>query len=52
MRDKIVPNLIKIGVNAYLSNGYLNPVSKLNSEGVDKTVSFQGLFDQPLTGPK
>ena len=29
MRSKVVPNIIKIGVHAYLSNGYLNPLSKL-----------------------
>ena len=40
MRPKIAPNLIKIGVHAYLSNGYLNPVSKLNSEKFNKRDIF------------
>ena len=52
MRAKIAPNLIKIGVHAYLSNGYLNPLSKLNFEKVDKSESFQPLFDQPSTRAK
>ena len=30
MRAKVAPDLIKIGVHAYLSSGYLNPLSKLN----------------------
>ena len=38
---KIDPNLIKIGVHAYLSNDYLNPLSKLDSEKVDKSAYFQ-----------
>ena len=33
-RPKIAQNLIKIGVHAYLSNAYLNPLSKLNSKKV------------------
>ena len=37
-RDKIAPNLIKIGFHAYLSNGYLNPLSKLNSKKLDKSA--------------
>ena len=49
MRAKITPNLIKIGVHAYLSNGYLNPLSKLNSEKVNKSAYFQPWFDQPCT---
>ena len=40
MRAKIAPNLIKIGVHAYLLNGYLNPLSKLNSEKVEKVHVF------------
>ena len=51
-RDKIAPNLIKIGVHAYLSNGYPNPLSKLNSKKVDKTANFQPWFDQPSTRAK
>ena len=52
MRAKIAPNLIKIGVHFYLSNGYLNPLSKLNYEKVDKSASFQPWFNQPLTRAK
>ena len=40
MRAKITLNVIKIGVNAYLSNGYLNPLLKLNSEKVEKMHIF------------
>ena len=47
MRAKIDANLIKIGVNAYLSNGFLNLVSKLNSEKVENNAYFQPWFDQP-----
>ena len=48
MREKIAPKLIKIGVHAYLSNGYLNPLSKLNYEKVNKSAYFQ----QPLSQAK
>ena len=41
MRAKIAPNLIKMGFHAYLSNSYLNLLSKLNSEKVDKSAYFQ-----------
>ena len=53
LKGKIDPNIIKIGVHAYLSNGYLKPLSKLNSEKVknskkvDKIPYFQPWFDQP-----
>ena len=40
MRAKKAPNLIKISVRAYLSNEYLNPLSKLNSEKVAKVNLF------------
>ena len=46
-REKITPNLVKIRVHAYLSNGYINPLSKLYFEKVDKSASFQPWFDQP-----
>ena len=36
----------KIGVHAYFSNGYLNPLSKINPEKVDKSAYFQPWFDQ------
>ena len=49
---KIVPNLIKIGAHAYLSNGYLNQVSKLNFDKVDKPAYFQPWFDIPLISAK
>ena len=49
---KIAPNLMRIGVHAYLSNGYLHPLSKINSEKVDKRSYFQIWFDQPLTRAK
>ena len=39
-RAKLDPNLIKIGVHAYLSNGYLNPLLNLNSEKVKKNAYF------------
>ena len=41
MRDKIAPNILKIGLHAYLSNGYLNPLSKLNSEKDEKSTSYE-----------
>ena len=41
------PNVIKIGDDAYLSNGYLNPLSKLNSKKIDKSAGFQPWFEQP-----
>ena len=37
---KIAPIPIKIGVHTYLSNGYLNPLSKLNFEKVEKVHIF------------
>ena len=49
MSAKIDLNHIEIGVHAYLSNGYLNPVSKLNFEKVDKSAYFHPWFDQPLS---
>ena len=36
-----------MGVSPYVSNGYLNPLSKLNCEEVDKSASFKPWFDQP-----
>ena len=44
---KIAPNLIKIDVDTYLSNGYLNPLSKLNSDKVNKSAYFQPRLEQP-----
>ena len=52
MRAKIAPNLKKIGVHSYLSNGYLNPLSKLNSIKDDKRATFKPWFDQPQTRAK
>ena len=40
-------NIIKIVFNSYLSNGYLNPLSILNSKKLDKSAYFQPWFDQP-----
>ena len=48
MRTKIAPNLIKIGFHAYVSNGYLNPLSNVNSKKVDKS----GYFKLGLTNVK
>ena len=42
----------KIGVHVYLSNASLNPLSKLNSEKVDKTAYSQPWSYQPWTGAK
>ena len=47
MMAEIAPNIIEIGVHAYLSNGYLNPLLKLNSKKVDKSAYFQPWFAQP-----
>ena len=47
MMAKIDPKIIKIGVYANLSNGYLNPLSKHNFEKVEKSAYFQRWFDQP-----
>ena len=52
MSTKITPNLLKIDVHAYLSNGHLNLLSKLNYEKVDKSAYFQPLFDQHRTRAK
>ena len=46
MRVKIDLNIRKIDVHGYLSNGYLNPLSKFNFEEVDKSASFQPWFGQ------
>ena len=43
---KITPNLIKIGVHAYISNRYLNQLSSFNSDKIDKSAYFQPWFDQ------
>ena len=48
-RAKIATNLIKIGFHVYLSNSYLNPLSKLNLEKVDDSAYFQPWFGQPWT---
>ena len=37
MTAKIAPNLIKIGVYAYLSNGYLNLLSNFKYKKVNKS---------------
>ena len=47
MSTKITPNLIKIGVHAYLSNGYVNSLSNVNFEKDDKSAYFQPWFEQP-----
>ena len=52
MRYKIALNVIKIGVHAYLSNGYLNPLSKLNSEKVEKVYLFNVALTNLERGPK
>ena len=52
MRDKITPNHKQIGVHAYISNGYLNPLSKLNFNNVDNSAYFQPWFEQPSTRAK
>ena len=52
MRAKIAPNLIKIGVHSYLSNAYLNPLSKINSKKVDKSAFFNIGLTNLEQGPK
>ena len=52
MRGKIAPNLIKIGVHAYLSNGYLNPLSKLNFKKVTNVHIFNLGFTKLERVPK
>ena len=52
MRAKLDPNIIKIGVHAYLSNGYLNPLSKLNFEKVEKMHLFNLGLTNLEQGPK
>ena len=47
--DRITLNPIKIGVHAYLSNGYLNRLSKLIFEKVEESAYFQLWFDKPST---
>ena len=45
---KITRNFKKIGVHAYLLNGYLNLHSNLNSKILEKVHIFRPLFDQVL----
>ena len=45
-------HISQIGVHAYLSNGYLNPLSKCNFEEVDRSAYFQPSFDQDRTRDK
>ena len=52
MMAKIAPNLIKIGVHAYLSNGYQNALSKLNFEKVDKIAFYNLCLSNLELGPK
>ena len=52
MRSKITPNFIKTSIHAYFSNAHLNPLSNFNFEKVDKSASFQPLYDQPGTSAK
>ena len=52
MKSKIATNLIKIGVHTYFSNGYLNPLLKLNYEEVDKSAYFNLGFTNLERGPK
>ena len=52
MRTKIALNLIKIGVHAYVSNGYLNPLSNLNFEKGDKVHLFNLDLTNLEQGPK
>ena len=52
MRAKIAPNLIEIGIRAYLSNGHLNPLSKLNSEKVEKAHIVDLVLTNLERGPK
>ena len=49
---KYPPNLIKVGVHAYLSNGYLNLLSNFNYVNVDKSAYFRPWFNQSWTRPK
>ena len=51
-RAKIARNLIKIVFHAYVSNRYLNPLSKLNSEKVEKVNLFNLFFTNLEWGPK
>jgi len=46
MRPIIAPNFIKIRFHAYLSNGYVNPHSKLNSKKVERSAYFKLWFDK------
>ena len=52
MTNKITPNLIKTGVHTYLSNGYLNPLLKLDSKKVDKSAYFNLGLTNLERGPK
>jgi len=51
-RVKIALKLIKMGVYAYLSNGYLNAHSKLNSKKVEESACSLPWFDQFWTRAK
>ena len=48
----IAPNLIKIGVHAYLANGYLNPLPKLNFRKSTKVHIFKLGLSNLERGPK
>ena len=52
MRAKIAPNLIKIGVHAYLSDGYLTPLSNINFEKVENVHLFNLGVTNLEQGPK
>ena len=47
MREKIASNIIKISVHAYLLDGYLNQLSKLNFNNIDKSAYIRPWFYQP-----
>ena len=46
LQTKIAQNLARIGVHAYLSNGYIHLLLNFNSRKLGKVKLFSPLFDQ------
>ena len=48
LRSKIAQNPVKACMHGYLSNGYLNSLSKFNYKKDEKLTSLRPLLEQPL----
>ena len=47
LRSKIAQNPLKVCMHGYLSNGYLNYLSKFNDKKAEKITSLRPLLEQP-----